>query len=140
MTHQPNFWDAADRRDDGMERAARHAGDDWQRDTVQVSGPHNGTETSVMAAVAAAPKISPQKRLLLQWLAHDHYSYDLHEWVEGWTQDEISQRLSFPRSTVCARFNELERDGLIKKTTATRPSRYGRECAVYVPVSAVTRP
>jgi hypothetical protein len=94
---------------------------------AQVSGPHNGTQTSVDAAIAAVPLISPQKQRILRLL-------ERHE--EGLTQDEASIVMYLPRSTICARFNELERDKLIVKTQATRPTQYGKQAAVYVSVGS----
>ena len=102
---------------------------------AQLAPAHNGTPTSVAAAVAATPKVSPQKRAILD-LFEERWGNEL--WAErlnhfgDWTQDEASIELGLPRSTICARFNELERDGLIKKTEETRRTRYGRSAAVYV--------
>lgn len=92
---------------------------------AQVSGPHNGQPTSVAAAVAAAPRITPQKRRILSYF---EFPYPERH---GMTQDECSEALNLPRSTACARFRELELEGYITKTNRTRPTRYGREAVVY---------
>jgi hypothetical protein len=116
-------------------------------DAAQHAGPYQpDSETSFAAAVAAGPRISPQKQ---QILASMKAASGALLWSDGvlamppswgWTQDEMAYWLDRPRSTVCARFNELEHDGWIKKTDDTRPSRYGRECAVYVLASNASTP
>lgn len=106
-------------------------------DAQVIGAPHNGTSTSIAAAVAAGPKVSPQKRRILDVMGN---AFDGKGFVHmgGWSQDELSFWLELPRSTICARFNELEREGLIKKTDATRPTRYGRQAAVYVLASSAS--
>lgn len=90
-------------------------------DAQTIGAPHNGTETSVAAAKAAAPRVGTDKRRIL----------DVFELRGDWTQDEIALHLFMPRSTVCARMNELEREGYVRKTNATRQTQYGRMAAVY---------
>lgn len=85
--------------------------------------PHNGTETSRIAA--SMVNVSGQERLILTAL----------ECVgEGINQDEISSLTGLLRSAVAGRCNRLERLGYIKKD-GTRLTRYGRPAAVYVLVA-----
>jgi len=55
---------------------------------------------------------------------------------EGSTCDEAEAAFGWRHQTVSARFWELERSGLIKKSEARRATRSGRAARVYVPVSA----
>ena|SRR3990167_2664971 len=100
-------------------------------DSQVLNAPHNGTPTSIAAAVAAMVKVTPQSRRILGQLG-----------MGPMTQDEMSIALWLPRSTACARFNELERDLLIEKTNETRPTQYGKAAVVYrlkAPLSAPAR-
>lgn len=85
-----------------------------------IGAPHNGTSTSIAAAKAAGPKVGTHKREI----------YDLLL-TGSMTQDEVSLALYMPRSTVCARMNEMEHEGLIHKTNDVRPTQYGRMAVVY---------
>jgi hypothetical protein len=102
-------------------------------DAAQHAGPYQpSSETSFEAALAAGPKISPQKRRILEYFAVWEEMNRIWGEDPGVTQDETSQWTTMPRSTICARFNEMERDGVIRKTARTRLSQYDRPCAVYV--------
>lgn len=94
-------------------------------DHQTLGAPHNSTPTSIAAAKAAGPKVGTQKAHILDRMAHG----PMVSW--GYTQDELSRALYLPRSTVCARCNELEREGFIVKTNRTRETQYGRQAAVY---------
>lgn len=82
--------------------------------------PHNGTETSRIAA--SMVNVSAQEAWLLEAMAVGS---------DGWTQDELSEYCGLLRSAVAGRMNRLERYGLVKKD-GTRVGRYGRPLAVYV--------
>ena len=85
--------------------------------------PHNGTPTSAEAA-SRAP-VNPQAQKILRYLKGKG-SY-------GCTQDEASEYLGILRSACAARFNALEEAGYIKKDgERVRPTRYGRNAAVYI--------
>ncbi len=81
--------------------------------------PHNGTETSRIAA--SMVKVSHQERMVLA-------AIDRHG---GLTQDQIEYWTGLLRSAVAGRCNRLGFKGLIRKD-GTRLTRYGRPAAVYV--------
>jgi len=90
----------------------------------QLAAPHNGTPTSVAAAINAGPTFGTKKARILQWIGYCE---------DGITQDELSIALFLPRSTICSLTNSLMREGRIRKLDGvTRTSQYGGECAVYV--------
>lgn len=87
-----------------------------------VGAPYQASsDTSIAAAVAAAPKVKPQSQKILGALR-----------IHGpMTQDEVAVTLYLPRSTVCARMRELELEGFVVKTNETRLTQYGKAAAVY---------
>lgn len=100
-------------------------------DYQKLGAPHNGTPTSIVAAVAAGRKMGTRKQAVLA---------SLRCWPEyGQTQDELSIALDLPRSTIASVCNALEKDGHVRKTNDTRPSRYGGSCVVYEAVPSNRR-
>jgi len=95
-----------------------------------IGAPHNGTDTSVTAAVAAAPKAPTQKKQILWWIAA----------CEGYgaTEDEIEVGMGFLRSAICARVNELVKEGLLRDSGQRRETRWNRPAIVWVLTSPVT--
>lgn len=91
---------------------------------LQLAPAHNDTETSILAAVAAIPNITPQKRRILAYL--DECG------ERGSTQDQCSIALILPINTCNPRFNEMADDHWIEPTLDTRKTRYGRLARVYV--------
>lgn len=79
--------------------------------------PHNGTETSRIAA--SMVNVSHQESMVLAVLAKG-----------GRTQDELSELTGLLRSAVAGRCNRLVFKGLIH-TAGQRLTRYGRPAAVY---------
>jgi hypothetical protein len=93
-------------------------------DAQRIGAPHNGTDTSIAAAVAVADKAPTQKEHILALVA-DAGAY-------GMTQAEIEIATGYRRSAVCGRVRDLELGGKLRKTSGTRKSPFGVECAVYV--------
>ena|SRR3990167_1342165 len=83
--------------------------------------------TSIAAAQAAGRTMGEKKARVLKYLATQP------TWgpTQGSTQDELSRALDIARSSICSTVNGLENEGEIVKTGETRPSQYGRKCAVY---------
>jgi len=94
-------------------------------DAQTIGAPHNGTDTSIAAAMSAGLKQGDRKGRILRWIAFCGES--------GATQDELSIALFIPRQSMTAPMNALEREGQIRKLDGvTRTSQYGAGCAVYV--------
>ncbi len=85
------------------------------------------SETSRAAAIAAAPKASTQKALILAYL-HDCAQ-------RGATEDEIEVSLGFLRSAICARVNSLVHAGLVRDSGERRETRWKRQAVVWVATS-----
>jgi predicted transcriptional regulator len=85
--------------------------------------PHNGTATSRIAA--SMVNVSAQE---------EHILDSLRAWG-GMNQDELAQFTGLLRSAIAARCNRLAEKGLIRKTGASRLTRYGRPACVYEVVS-----
>lgn len=92
-------------------------------DAQTIGAPHNGTDTSIEAAVAAGREAPARKDAILESLAC---------WREyGQTQDELSIALGLSRQSITGPVNALESEGSIYKTGERRRSRLGGSCAVY---------
>ena len=64
----------------------------------QPVGLHNGTETSVEAAIEVGHKISRYQRVIIRTVA---------EALNGMTRDELAMITGLPTATICARCREL---------------------------------
>tara|TARA_R100000742_G_C4235408_1_gene56111 strand:- start:31 stop:351 length:321 start_codon:yes stop_codon:yes gene_type:complete len=64
----------------------------------QPVGLHNGTETSVEAAIEVGRKISRYQRVIIRTVA---------ESLNGMTRDELAMITGLPTATICARCREL---------------------------------
>jgi predicted ArsR family transcriptional regulator len=96
-----------------------------------VLAPHNGTDTSIAAAIAIAPEAKRQRDRVLAFIAGCGYT--------GATDQEIEEGTGIVNNTVRPRRGELERDGLIKLTDRRRPTRSGRPARVYVATTEESR-
>jgi len=100
-------------------------------DAQLIPAPHNGTDTSIAAAIAAGPKVGTQKRLILDWV---------RERALGATEDEIEVHCRLLRSAVCARVNELVKEGFLRDSGQRRETRWHRPAVVWVSTSPPARP
>lgn len=93
---------------------------------AQVLGvPHNGTDTSVAAAVAVAPHRSAQEQLVLDYLrAHGPA-----------IQHAIADGLGLPLQSINARINALAKAGAVYDTGVRQKTLYGRDAAVWTVAS-----
>lgn len=82
------------------------------------------SDTSREAAIAAYPRVGTDKHAIVEFVRARGET--------GATQNEIELRLGLPRSTVCARVNELERDGYLVRTDMRRLTEFRRNAVVYV--------
>lgn len=85
--------------------------------------PHNAAPTSKAAAHAIAPVAGTQRAAILSAIRAAG--------VRGITDDELQATLGLDGSTIRPRSGELLAAGLIEKTNNTRPTRSGRQAAVY---------
>ena len=94
-------------------------------DAQTIGAPHNGTDTSIAAAVGAGLKQGDRKGRILRWIAFCGEN--------GATQAELSDALFIKRQSMTAPCNRLVAEGKIRKLDGvTRMSSDGGECAVYV--------
>lgn len=93
-----------------------------------MTAPHNGTDTSVIAAEMIEGVTETQRRRVMDYVTA--------RGDQGATQEETALALDMGRPATCARFWELEGAGSIRKTTETRKTTSGRPARVYVRVVA----
>lgn len=89
---------------------------------VALAPAHNGSVTSVAAAVAAIPKVGPQKRRILAYLA---------ERPDGEIQQRIADALGLPESTVNPRIREMADDHWVEPSVNVRNTKYGKAARVW---------
>lgn len=83
--------------------------------------PHNGTPTSIAAAVAQSPaKAETDRTRIMSFVLTNG----------GSTRDEIAVGLNMLTQTVCPRVNELVKRGLLIETTEKRKTRTGAGAVV----------
>lgn len=76
------------------------------------TAPHNRTETSVAAARAVLPRVGTDKARIMRMLEALRDS-DPHVWqLFGASRARIAAASGIPLATVCARVNELIKEGL----------------------------
>ena len=73
-----------------------------QLSLLDPSAPHNRTETSIEAAIAAKPNIGKGQRIVLDAISNAS---------NGLTRDELNLITGLPTATICARCNELVKQG-----------------------------
>lgn len=94
---------------------------------TQIHAPHNGTLTSVHAAISVGEHITPRQHLVLAYLAEHGPS----------TQDEISEGLGLRIQSVNPRVNELARMRKVVDTGMTRATSSGRQAVLWsIPAGA----
>lgn len=91
-------------------------------DRQVIGAPHNDTDTSVLAAVAAGPRVGTQKERIFTYINSREC---------GATEDEIEVGLGLLRSTVCARVNELTNEGFLQDSGERRETRWHRAAIVW---------
>ncbi len=93
---------------------------------AQIMPAHNSTPTSVAAAAQAIELVSPQQRIVLEYLAKCG--------ERGATQDETLVATGMNPNSIHPRFNELadHRSHLIEPINETRMTRWKRRAVVYV--------
>ena len=85
---------------------------------------HNGTATSAAAAAQAIPNVTPQKRIILEYLAGCG--------ARGSTQDACVVATGLLINTCNPRFNAMADDHWIEPINETRLTRWKRRAVVYV--------
>jgi DNA-binding MarR family transcriptional regulator len=88
---------------------------------AQLMPAHNGTDTSIAAAVAAIPRVTPQKLRILAYLETQ---------PEGAIQEWIADALNMPVSTVNPRINEMADDHWVEPL-GTAKTKYGNRARVW---------
>lgn len=86
-----------------------------------VPAPHNGTPTSVAAAISIEPISGTQRRAIHEWLCGR---------PDGATRQEIEQGTGVDGSAVRPRVLELIGMGLVRETARTRATTSGRMAVV----------
>ena len=87
-----------------------------QHSLFEASAPHNGTETSIQAAIEIQPKIGALQELVLNAVSRE---------PQGMTRDEISNYLDIPTATVCGRCNELVKMGKLGSKSESKKRKDG---------------
>ena len=91
------------------------------------SAPHNGTDTSISAAIEIEPHLNRLEQIVLDAIEKS---------VDGLTRDEITKITSLRTATVCARCNSLLKKNKVKPKfeetgeKITRPTDSGRKAEV----------
>jgi hypothetical protein len=91
---------------------------------------HRGVDTSIMAAVALAPKLGRLQRMVHAAIASVA--------PQGLTADELAANLRLDRYSVQPRTSELRLKGLIADSGLRRPNRTGKMAIVWVAVPGAT--
>lgn len=91
---------------------------------VTPAAPHNGTPTSIAAAEQIEPTAGTLRARVLEYLRERGDA--------GATDEETQLALDMNPSTQRPRRQELEKMGLILRTTQTRETKSGRKAVVFV--------
>ena len=89
--------------------------------------PHNGRQTSILAALSAVPAAARHRAQILGLI--------LSAGPAGLTREEIEVRSGLAGNTVRPRCVELMASGLIRATDGTRVTRSGRKAEILVGVT-----
>lgn len=103
----------------------------WNQINEETEEPYHGLapfEKGSDTSLDAAYEIQPAK----DTLQYEVWCYIRECGDYGATDDEIEQVLDLRHQTASARRRELELKGLVQKTPRRRPTRSGRNAAVYV--------
>lgn len=90
-------------------------------DKQLIGAPHNNTDTSIEAARQAADKAPTQKDRIVAFI----------EAAGPLTEDELEVSLRLLRSAVCARVNELVKQGILRDSGMRRLTRFGAKAVIW---------